>query len=70
VDGIMTWHHVALIMIAAAMVLVCGVHNNCSSALPSIVQLATVIVSGALGHAGAGLKKAHDARRPDDQERR
>lgn len=66
----MTWHHVALIMIAAGMVLACGIHDHCATALPSIVQLSTVIVSGALGHAGAGLKRAHDTKRSDDGERR
>jgi hypothetical protein len=56
-QGHMTWHHVALILVAACMVLVCGISSSCTGALPSIVQLATVIVSGALGHAGAGLKR-------------
>jgi len=48
-----TWHHVVLIGIAAIMVLVCGAKTQCEHSLPAIVQLATVIISGALGHAGA-----------------
>jgi len=50
----MTWHHVAALMIAAAMVIACGVSDKCSAnSFPHVVQLATAIVAGAFGHAGA-----------------
>jgi len=41
-------------MIAAAMVIACGVSDKCSAnSFPHVVQLATAIVAGAFGHAGA-----------------
>ena len=53
----MTWHHVAALLIAAAMTIACGVSSTCNSAsFPAVVQLATVIVAGAFGHAGASTR--------------
>jgi len=50
----LTWHHVAALLIAAAMVIACGVSDKCSAnSFPHVVQLATAIVAGAFGHAGA-----------------
>lgn len=50
----MTWHHVAALLIASAMVIACGVSDKCSAnSFPHVVQLATAIVAGAFGHAGA-----------------
>ena len=54
----MTWHHVAALLIAAAMVIACGVSERCGAqSFPAVVQLATVIVAGAFGHAGAGMRQ-------------
>ena len=54
----MSWHHVAALLIAAAMVIACGVSERCGAAsFPAVVQLATVIVAGAFGHAGAGIRQ-------------
>lgn len=53
----MTWHHVAALLIAAAMVISCGVSERCSAnSQAAVIQLATVIVAGAFGHAGAGMR--------------
>jgi len=53
----MTWHHVAALMIAAAMVMACGISEKCNGAsFNGVLQLATVIVAGAFGHAGAGMR--------------
>ena len=48
----MTWHHVAALLIAAAMTIACGISQTCAASFPAVVQLATVIVAGAFGHAG------------------
>lgn len=61
----MSWHHVAALLIAAAMVIACGISERCGKdSFPAVVQLATVIVAGAFGHAGAGMR----ARRTGDQQ--
>ena len=61
----MTWHHVAALMIAALTVIACGVSERCSKdSFPAVVQLATVIVAGTFGHAGAGMRQ----RRTSDQQ--
>jgi hypothetical protein len=61
-----TWHHVAALLIAAAMVIACGVSERCGKeSQAAVIQLATVIVAGAFGHAGAGMR----ARAKDSQER-
>jgi hypothetical protein len=52
-----TWHHVAALLIAAAMVMACGISEKCNgSSFNGVLQLATVIVAGAFGHAGAGMR--------------
>jgi len=64
----MTWHHVAALMIAAAMVIACGISERCAKESQSaVIQLATVIVAGAFGHAGAGIrqKRVSDQQGPD-----
>jgi len=57
----MTWHHVAALLIAAAMVIACGISERCQTSFPAVVQLATVIVAGAFGHAGAGMRARRQA---------
>lgn len=60
----MTWHHVAALLIAAAMVIACGLSEKCGgTSFNGVLQLATVIVAGAFGHAGAGMRQ----RRQSDQ---
>jgi len=50
----MTWHHVAALLIATLMVISCGLSQTCSAqSFNGVLQLATVIVAGAFGHAGA-----------------
>lgn len=49
----MTWRHVLLITCAFAAVIICAHNGQCSQALPSVFTLATTIIGGALGHAGA-----------------
>jgi hypothetical protein len=49
----MTWHHVFIITAALLAPLVCGFSSSCSASLPAVLQLSTVVISGALGHAGA-----------------
>lgn len=63
----MTWHHVSALLIAAAMVIACGISERCGKdSFPAVVQLATVIVAGAFGHAGAGMRaKSRPADLPD-----
>lgn len=57
VDNDVTWHHVAALLIAAAMVMTCGISEKCNgSSFNGVLQLATVIVAGAFGHAGAGMR--------------
>lgn len=53
----MTWHHVFIITAALIASLVCGISNTCHESMPAVLQLATVVISGALGHAGAGVVK-------------
>lgn len=50
----MTWKHVALVVIAALLVLGCGLSHVCSNpgTLSGVITLSTAIVGGALGHAG------------------
>lgn len=48
----------AVIALAVLLVLGCGVSRVCTSnpdALNHVSQIATAMVSGALGHAGAGV---------------
>lgn len=49
----MTWRHVLLIIASFAVVVVCAHSGQCSQALPSVFTLATTIIGGVLGHAGA-----------------
>lgn len=60
----MTWHHVAIILMALAAPLVCGLSPACSASLPSIIQLATMAIAGTLGHAGAAKKQADHKDKP------
>jgi len=53
-------------MIAAAMVMACGISEKCNGAsFNGVLQLATVIVAGAFGHAGAGMRKKQDEGKGD-----
>jgi len=62
----MTWKHVALILVAALLVLGCGVSHVCSApgTLSGVLQLATTIVGGALGHAGTSALVAKSTDKP------
>ena len=51
----MTWHHVAIIFAALFTVAWCGSSTTCAPTAPAMMQLATVVISGALGHAGANV---------------
>lgn len=53
----MTWHHVCVIIVAFTAVIICAHSSVCSQSLPSMITLATTIISGALGHAGANSFK-------------
>lgn len=52
----MTWHHVFVITMALLAPLACGLSPTCAASLPAVLQLSTVVISGALGHAGAQVK--------------
>lgn len=56
----MTWKHIAALVVAALLVLGCGVSHVCSEAttFQGVIQLATVIVGGTLGHAQGGGGRA------------
>jgi hypothetical protein len=60
----MTWHHVFIITVALATSLICGLSQHCSASMPAVLQLATVVISGALGHAGA--QKLPSKKPPED----
>lgn len=63
----MTWHHVAAILFACLMVICCGLSDKCSAgSFPHVVSLATAIVAGAFGHAGAQTR----VRKPTEHEDR
>ena len=49
----MTWKHVTLVMCALIAVVICAHNHTCIAALPTVNTLATMMISGALGHAGA-----------------
>lgn len=63
----MTWHHVAALLIAVAMVIACGTSTTCQTSFPAVVQLATVIVAGTFGHAGAGMRRKHEENERKDK---
>lgn len=48
----MTWAHVLIIVGAMGLVVVCGSTLSCSAHIDGILQLSTMVVGGALGHAG------------------
>jgi hypothetical protein len=47
----MTWAHVLIVVGAMGLVVVCGTSMTCNSHIEGILQLATTIVGGAIGHA-------------------
>lgn len=50
----MTWKHIALVALAILLVLGCGINHVCSAnehTFGAVLQLATTIVAGAVGHA-------------------
>ena len=57
----MTWHHVFIITAALLAPLICGFSSTCAPSLPAVLQLSTVVISGALGHAGAQKLTKKDA---------
>lgn len=62
----MTWHHVAALLIAAGIVIACGRSSVCSSNMGSVLQLATAIVAGVFGHAGASV--IHKSRKAEKED--
>jgi hypothetical protein len=58
----MTWHHVAALLIAAMIVMACGRSSVCTANMGSVLQLATVIVAGVFGHAGASTSRLEPKR--------
>jgi hypothetical protein len=54
----MTWHHVLIIGIAFFAVAYCGSKASCQPSLHDVIALATVVVSGTLGHAGGGKSQS------------
>lgn len=53
----MTWVHALVIIGAMALVVVCGASATCTGHIDGVLQLSTVVVGGALGHAGHAAKK-------------
>ncbi len=47
----MTWAHVMVIIGGMGLVVVCGANPTCNAHIDGVLQLATVVVGGALGHA-------------------
>jgi len=47
------------------MVIACGTSTTCAVSFPAVVQLATVIVAGTFGHAGAQMRST---KKPDHHE--
>jgi hypothetical protein len=64
----MTWHHVAALLIATAMVIACGTSTTCAVSFPAVVQLATVIVAGTFGHAGAQIRSTKKSDHHENQD--
>lgn len=55
----MTVYHLGALLIAAVLVLACGMSNTCNhESMNQVIQLATVIVGGTFGHAGAQHRAA------------
>jgi hypothetical protein len=52
----MTWAHVIVISAAMGLAVFCGSTSDCNAHLDGVLQLATMVVGGALGHAGHTLK--------------
>jgi hypothetical protein len=51
----LTWHHVAALMLAVALVVGAAWSPGAKEILPGVLQLATGIVTGVFGHAGASV---------------
>ena len=55
----MTWRHVACIIAALALPVVCGFSSRCSvDALEKIIGLSSIVVAGVLGNAMQSQPKA------------
>lgn len=63
--GAMTWRHVAIIALALSAVMACGLSSTCGASLSGVIQLATIVISGTLGHAGAMNHHRHAGDRDD-----
>ena len=63
----MTPLHVVVILASLAAPLICGMSPACSQSLPAILQLSTMTIAGALGHAGS--HKGRERLRDDPGER-
>ena len=59
--GVMTWHHVAAILLAVLLVGWCVHEPFCKEAIGSVLQLSTGICAGTFGHAGAQVMKRKHA---------
>lgn len=60
----MTWKHVASLLVAAGLVLGCGVSHVCSApgTLSGVLALATGIVGGVFGHASHARQEQQKAK--------
>lgn len=47
----MTAFHVVIILAALAGPLLCGLSPSCHDSMPAVVQLSTMAIAGAIGHA-------------------
>ncbi len=54
----MTWAHVVIISAAMGLAVLCGSSAACNGHIDGVLQLATMVVGGALGHAGHTMAKA------------
>lgn len=67
----MTWHHVAMVLIAASMVMVCIISSACAAspgAFQGVVTVATAIVAFAAGNATSGVR-IPDTERKEPQDK-
>lgn len=57
----MTWHHVALVLIAAGLTMGVILSANAKEAIGPVFNLDGIVVAGVFGHAGAGIlrRKLH-----------
>ena len=57
----MTWHHVALIILASIVVLACGLSPQFPrEAMKDVIAFSTTLVVGAIGHAGNNMRRQNE----------